>query len=514
MGKLTAIPESVRRQMWALTGVVWLALLGRSAGAEPPRLTLDWHKTGAISRAAVSIQVCPEPPLLKGRPLHDKLFALLHQLDADYARLQPWFPYPRISVAELKPPAVGRTYWDFKRLDEMTADFMQAVGSRPVIVNFGAFPLWMFKDTDSFQLPVGTDEIAWAYATGTEFRDPSLEEAADYQARLASWYMAGGFKDEDGRWHASGHHYKFAYWEIGNEPDLEHQLSPQQYTRFYDKVVEKIRALAPEMKFAGPAVSNPDSNVEFLDYFLNAAHHQPGIGIDMLTYHFYTLPDRDETLADMQHTIFEKVDALLAQARFVNVLRAKSYPHAKVAIDELGSMLTDPTAPRLTAPIPAAYWNLSAAMWAYAYGNLAALDVDVVSGAELIDYPGQVASASLVDWETGQPNARFLVLKLLRDNFQPGDALVTPNWQTQAIPGVREIYAQGFVAPSGTRKLLLVNKRDRAVDVDVAEAAGGRQSTVDQSTVGEPATQALTSNAVHLGGFAVAVITFPREASP
>lgn len=490
-----------------LAPILWTAAQG--AAGEPLKLTIDWSKTTAISRAAVSIQVCPEPPLLRGRPLHDRLFSLLNTLGADYPRLQPWFAYPRIGVAELSPPAGGSTHWDFTLLDQITADFIRSTAGHPVIVNYGAWPIWMFKGTESVHVARPVDDINWLYATGTEFRDSTLEEAADYQLRLASWYLKGGFRDENGRWHPSGHHYRFAYWEVGNEPDLEHQLSPAEYTRLYDRVVAKIRSLGTGVKFAGPSVSNSLTNAQFLAYFLDPHNHQPGTPIDLITYHFYTLPDRDETLADMQYTMFAKVEELLTATRYIDALRDKFVPGAKVAIDELGSMLPDPTAPVLTKPIPAAYWNLSAAMWAYAYGNLAAMDVDVVSGAELIDYPGQVASTTLADWRTGAPNARFLTLKLLRDNFAPGDRIVTPVWQTQTIPGVRNVYAQGFVGRSGSRKLLLVNKRARPADVLIPGALGGTQATVDLGATESPRSLPLTGDVVHLDGFAVAVITLP-----
>jgi len=76
-----------------------------------------------------------------------------------------------------------------------------------------------------------------------------MKEVADYQARLVRWYTQGGFNDELGKWHASGHHYKIDYWEVLNEIDSEHYMSPQFYTRLYDAVIEQIRQVSPHMKF-------------------------------------------------------------------------------------------------------------------------------------------------------------------------------------------------------------------------------------------------------------------------
>jgi hypothetical protein len=62
----------------------------------------------------------------RGYPIHDQLFKALHNLSADCARLQPWFPYPKLSVAELRAPERGMTFWDFTLMDQMTEDFKHA----------------------------------------------------------------------------------------------------------------------------------------------------------------------------------------------------------------------------------------------------------------------------------------------------------------------------------------------------------------------------------------------------
>ena len=82
-----------------------------------------------------------------------------------------------------------------------------------------------------------------------------MKELADYYARLVSWYTLGGFKDEYGVEHKSGHHYKIDYWEVFNEVDFEHTMTPKQYTERYDAVVEALHRVAPHMKFAGVGLS-------------------------------------------------------------------------------------------------------------------------------------------------------------------------------------------------------------------------------------------------------------------
>jgi hypothetical protein len=51
--------------------------------------------------------------------------------------------------------------------------------------------------------------------------------------------------------------------------------------------------------------------------------------------------------------------------------------------------------------------------------HLTHLGIDVIDEAELIDYPGQCPRTRVVDCATGKPNARYWVLKVLRENFPP-----------------------------------------------------------------------------------------------
>jgi hypothetical protein len=144
-------------------------------------------------------------------------------------------------------------------------------------------------------------------------------------------------------------------------------------------------------------------------------------------------------------------------------------------------------------------------MYAYLFGELANMGIETVNASQLVGYPTQYPSVSLVDWATGQPNARFWVLKLLKDNFGPGDQLVrTPQ------PGPF-VYAQAFLSSGNKRRLLLVNRRNRDIEVAVSGAAGGTMKFVDQTTGFQPpSSTALKQEVVRLGGYAVAVVEFAQ----
>ena len=113
----------------------------------------------------------------------------------------------------------------------------------------------------------------------------------------------------------------------------------------------------------------------------------------------------------------------------------------------------------------------------------------------------------MMDWRTSKPNARYWVLKLLKDNFHPGDKLV----DTQFAPehGTPDADVQAFVTPEG-KKLLLVNKRNRSIDIMLPqEASSAKLATVDEAS-GENAarTSQASGTSLTLAPFAVTVATW------
>jgi len=178
-------------------------------------------------------------------------------------------------------------------------------------------------------------------------------------------------------------------------------------------------------------------------------------------------------------------------------------PETRTDTDELGAIL--PGDPEGKEPIPNSYWNLCSAMYAYLYGNLANLGVEVVGESQLVGYPTQFPSVSMVNWKTGQPNARFWTLKLLHDNFGPGDKLV------ESRASIPYVYVQGFITKDGKHKLLLVNERNRDFEINLPGAASGMEEYVDPTT-GEqpPASAQLSGENLTLRAFGVAVITLPQ----
>jgi len=482
-------------------------LLGATALFAAP-VKIDWNKVIRKSTTTATLQVVVNPPLGPGSRIHDRVYRELRNLGADYVRYVPWLPYPKLAVAELEPPANGKTSWDFSLIDPMTIDFLKATEGHPTIMNFSTIPQWMFKTEKPVPYPADPDQAVWNYQQGTELRDPSMKELGDYYARLVSWYTKGGFEDELGNRHESGHHYRIDYWEILNEVDFEHSTTPEQYTARYDTIAAAIRRVQPQMKFVALALAMPGQAPQYFEYFLNPRNHKAGAPLDMISYHFYAVPQPDETLDVQQHTYFTQADAFLNTVKYIESIRQRLSPNTRTTVDEIGSISAEDGKQGepgyVFRPIDNAYWNLSAATYAYVFARLASLGIDIAGESQLVGYPTQFPSVSMVDWETGAPNARFWVLDLLKANFGPGDKLVAT---TSPSPF---IHAQAFQTRDGKRKLLLVSKRNRELEVEVAGAAGATASVVDQRTANQPArTETLTADSFRLGGYAVAVITLP-----
>ena len=454
-----------------------LFLCFSKAQDSPLSLTVHWDKVTMTSKTTPTLQVVVNPPLRRGNPVHDGAFQSLRDLGADYVRYVPWLPYPRLGVAELEPPNDGKTSWDFSLIDPMTIDFLEATKGHSVVVNFSTIPQWMYKTDKPIAYPDDPDKAVWDYEQGTELRDPSFKEVADYYARLLSWYTKGGFADELGKRHESGHHYSIPYWEILNEVDFEHRMTPQTYTGLYDAVAAAMKKVQPDIKFVGVSLAIPGQNPDFFEYFLNHKNHKPGIPLDALSYHFYAVPTPDEPLEIQQHTVFAQADGFLNTVRSIESIRKRHSPETITTINEIGIISADDTVQgepgHVTKPIPDAYWNLAGAEYAYIFGNLTQLGIDVAGESQLVGYPTQFPSVSMVEWEHGTPNARLWVLHLLHDNFGPGDKIVEVARHVNA-PANPYIYSLAVVTRAGKRKILLVNKRDRDFDVSISGLSGGR----------------------------------------
>jgi hypothetical protein len=264
----------------------------------------------------------------------------------------------------------------------------------------------------------------------------------------------------------------------------------------------------------GVSLAIPGQNPDFLEYFLNGKNHGSGVPLDYISYHFYAVPTPDETLDVQQHTVFAHADGFLNTVRYIETIRKRLSPGTGTMINEIGIISADDIGQvdpnHVAKPIPASYWNLAGAEYGYIFAELTQLGIDVAGESQLVGYPTQFPSVSMVDWNDGKPNARVWVLKLLHDNFGPGDKIVEIAPVSPFAPDHPYVTGLAVVTKAGKRKMLLVNKRDRNLDLSIAGAAGSRFDYVDVTTGFQPpASTKLTSDKLMLHGFSVGMLSFP-----
>lgn len=466
---------------------------------KPDTVVAKWNNTVKVSKTTATLQVVENPMVRNSSPIHESTFKALKNLGADFVRYVPWCPYPKMAVAELKRPTKDKTFWDFTYLDSTMQAIMEATEGHPALINFSTTPAWLWKTSAEVKYPENAYEVYWDYNQGTELRDTTMKELADYYARLFSWYTKGGFKDELGVFHKSGHFYNLPYWEVLNEPDLEHNISPALYTKMYDAIVGELKKIAPATKFIGISVAfctSPD----YFEYFLNPKNHKAGIPLEGISYHHYSTPSwSTQTAEAYQYTFFEKADAFLDKVSYIENIRKRLAPNTFTMINEIGTILRGPSE---AGPIPTEYWNLSGAMYAHIFLELTKIGIDVAGESQLVGYPSQFPDVSMMNWENGKPNARYWVLKLLKDNFGPGDKLVSTSYD-----GDHAVAAQAFITKKGKR-ILLINKKNEAAEIALPdEAKGSVVNMVDVSTgENEPAQLQINGRNITLKPFAVAVV--------
>ncbi len=200
--------------------------------------------------------------------------------------------------------------------------------------------------------------------------------------------------------HVSGYHYTFPIWEVLNEVESEHTVSPRQYTDRYDAIVSAIHKVSPATKFMGMALAAPSSHPGSFEYFLNPAHHTPGIPLDYISCHFYASPTRSQTHADWQYTFFDQADGFLNTVRYVESVRKRLSPSTRTDLDELSVILPTDNTVADKVPPPPAYWNLAGSLYAYLSIQLSRMQIDVLGESQRIGYPTQFPRVSMMDWTT------------------------------------------------------------------------------------------------------------------
>lgn len=421
------------------------------------------------------------------------------------------------------PEGVTRGAWSFAELDQLLSN-ARAAGSRPIL-NVRYAPNWMWTCTTHFDggnAGVGT------------LVDPTFGEFAEYMVRLVSYYNKGSMVTEAGATivNPAGTSLRIDTWELWNEPDLSNEdpchpadwgpaLSAQEYTRMWNAVAPRLRAVDATIRLVGPATANPAQpwTAPADDYFatlMAGSNPKP----DALSFHSYGWWDNavgDQTLFDGDRSSTDCCGGIAALTWGLRDL-ATRFPGVPVYVSELN--------------VNAAYGNdpkgrpwgaLGAAWGASAFRSL------VLNGASLAHTYEFIASPQFgyVDDATGATYLPYWRDLVLAQAFTAGSTIVA---STSTTPGVESLAVR---RADGTIAVLVVNRQANSataiggtglaatvtVNVSGIGASAMTVRRIDATTdpVSGPVSQqvaAATSVGVSFGGYGMAVIEMGGGTAP
>jgi hypothetical protein len=450
-------------------------LVGSGAGESglTADVFIDFDASNAVAtyKTTATLQVVENPLLdrtfmVNGKeipnPIHDAAWSSLKDLDADYVRFQPWFPYPHKAVAELDAPVPGKpTSWNFTDMMPQLEDFMaNAAEGHPVIWNFGTIPCWMFwgPTTNHSHCPYPKDPEALDFGYGARgfrpffFKDPSGKMLADYYARLLSFLINGYMIDENGILHKGGPAYNLSgsaghIFEFLNE--AEHQYTASEYVNDYDATVPALQnALGDRMPKVMGIGGCHDGHwnwwvmgncTPWLNEYLDRSKHKvENVPLDYASIHYYATSSNRSDIDGYTEDFFGSADKWLPNLDEHIAQRDRLSPDTKLALTELGILMVDDMSETFgdDAGLPDLYFNAAASFLAYVYTKVAKKGIDIACFSQFVGNPPiekwgikdmNFPSGTMISWDTGLGNAKYWVLKLFIDHVKKGDLMLDTN---------------------------------------------------------------------------------------
>eukprot|EP01062_Namystynia_karyoxenos_P000520 TRINITY_DN10188_c0_g1_i1.p1 TRINITY_DN10188_c0_g1~~TRINITY_DN10188_c0_g1_i1.p1 ORF type:complete len:646 (+),score=94.18 TRINITY_DN10188_c0_g1_i1:65-2002(+) len=436
------------------------ALVAGLAGAADVTVAPRWSAPLRNVTTAATVEVDHMPFLSRtneGGPYWAYASAL-RQLGAAYVRFAPWYPYPRVAIAEMTPAncSGAGSSWNSSLLDVVVADFMEAVcgpdaakgacvEGRSVVPQLSTIPDYMLLNGSGVLPPGSIPEDPWQYKSGDKsyyirplrhrpLRDPTCRELARYAARIVGWYTAGGMVDECGVRHHSGLYYKWPLVSVLNED--EYMTPPEggvQYTICWDAWREEIAKVNPAVRLVGPEMGGSPpgggGQLAYNLYFLNGSHHADGNPPPVISNHV-------AFGGQQRRAWFTGIDEWIQNtAEPLEAARVQMAPDTEAVMNEFIPFIDDwcaqsasggccPDWQQISAKGTAINrrtlsWNAAAASFAYGFGRLAALGYKYVGADQLIGgpWPDNEPAVSCLDWQTGEPNAKYWAIRMLADAF-------------------------------------------------------------------------------------------------
>ena len=465
------------------------------------RVTIDWGTTLRRTNAVPTyLDQVNAAAFARTSPIHDAAFSRIHEMGADRVRYLHWDANGFTQGIEA-PPTNGTncSVWNFSRFDPYVVDFMNASVGHQSVINFAAPPGW-------YSEPCPHPPTC----NNSGYLDPTGVKAGEYFSKVISWYTKGGFTDECGQKHVSGHYFNWTYWEVLNEVDTGssgiHCQSwnnsaasldcARRYTAVFDGIVTVLKRDHPQLLFTGLVLAMPDcANADvWFDFFLNSSNHRSPVRENLKEYlwavsmHFYSengycqglapWPEGWRSIGDNPGDVFLQSAQFISRARKIQAIVDRATPWVKTVANEIGMMAPMGSGPgsnyqdmNETYDLFGAdrwWWNLEAAQYSFVYASLAAIGYDQMAASQLTAQPGNAASIAMLDWTNGEGTAWYWVVKMFVDTLGSDTKSVHPTF----IDGKR---SEGAVRVAGDPDVCIHTMRPKAVaeqHVDAAFAQG------------------------------------------
>ena len=222
----------------------------------------------------------------------------LDNLQSQHIRLQ--------AISQGVPQRTANT-WDFTMVDAIT---------QPVLAVADHSPEFQIAKAPPFMY-VGNND-------GNSFQDLTFAQFASYTQNLVRYYNTGGFNAPDG-FHVSPSPHPITWWGIYNEPNINNNLTAQQYVDMYNASVPAMQAVDPSLKFAALELADFFNQPQtWVPTFVNGvtAH------VDVMATHFYSTCNQKDT--DTQ--IFNTIPGFVSDVQFFYAQMANNPALANVPV--------------------------------------------------------------------------------------------------------------------------------------------------------------------------------------
>lgn len=265
------------------------------------------------------------------------------------------------------------------------------------------------------------------------------------------------------------------------ENGVEYTICFDQWKAEIAKVNPNVTLIGPETYYMDASKRNPGvTSIQFNTFFLNASNHADGVSPPVISNH-NAVRDFDGfdkwydefavPLEAVRKALAPQTEAVLNEV----VLGVSDWCDTGGKHEDCPNWQDSGSQGR-AANRKTVSWNHDATVYAYNFARLSELGYLYVSSDQLVGgpWPDNYPSVSSLDWQTGEPNAKYWTVRLLASVFgKRTRQLVQTNITSSDnnTDAAETAHAYGFVQ-EGQRGILLLSKTADPVVFSVPFASG------------------------------------------